>query len=58
MQGHYMKLLRKQTTCNLFNNEKIKPTNKPNLDQFNKPFDFEEIKQGIKRIKTNKDPRN
>ena len=44
MQDHYLKLLQKQTICNSFNNEKIKPRNKLNLDQLNKPFDFEEIK--------------
>ena len=56
MQGHYMKLLQKQTVCNSFSNKKIKLTNKLNLDQLNKPFDFEEIKQGIKRLKTKKAP--
>ena len=40
--------------CNSFNNEKIKLRNKLNLDQLNKPFDLEEIKQGIKRLKTKK----
>ena len=54
MQDHYMKLLQKQTVCNSFNNEKIKLRNKLNLDQLNKPFDLEEIKQGIKRLKTKK----
>ena len=52
MQDHFMKLLQKQTVCNSFNNKKIKPRNKVNLDQLNKPFDLEEIKQGIKRLKT------
>ena len=47
-----MKLLQKQTVCNSFNNEKIKPRNKHNVDQLNKPFDLEEIKRGIKRLKT------
>ena len=28
MQDHYMKLLQKQTVCDSFNNEKIKPRNK------------------------------
>ena len=51
---HYMKLLQKQTVCNSFNNEKIKLRNKLNLDQLNKPFDLEEIKQGIKSLKTKK----
>ena len=54
MQVHYMKLLQKQIVCNSFNNEKIKLRNKLNLDQLNKPFDLEEIKQGIKRLKTKK----
>ena len=54
MQDHYMKLLQKQTVCNSFNNEKIKLRNKLNLDQLNKPFDLEEIKQEIKRFKTKK----
>ena len=52
MQDHFMKLLQTQTVCNSFNNKKIKPRNKINLDQLNKPFDLEEIKQGIKRLKT------
>ena len=56
MQGHYMKLLQKQAVCNSFNNEKIKLRNKLNLDQLNKPFDLEEIKQGIKRLRTKKTP--
>ena len=56
MQVHYMKLLQKQIVCNSFNNEKIKLRNKLNLDQLNKPFDLEEIKQGIKRPKTKKAP--
>ena len=51
-----MKLLQKQIVCNLFNNEKIKFRNKLNLDQLNEPFDLEEIKQGIKRLKTKKAP--
>ena len=38
IQDHYMKLLQKQTVCNSFNNEKMKPMNKLNLDQLNKPF--------------------
>ena len=46
MQDHYMKLLQTQSVCNSFNNEKIKPGNKLNPDQLNKPFDLEEIKQG------------
>ena len=54
MQDCYMKLLQKQTFCYSFNNEKIKPRNKLNLDQLNKPFDLEEIKQRIKRLKTRK----
>ena len=51
IQDHYMKLLQKQTVCNSFNNEKMKPRNKLNLDQLNKPFDLEEIKQEIKNSK-------
>ena len=51
MQDYYMKLLQNQTVCNSFNNEKIKLRNKLNLDQPNKPFDLEDIKQGIKRLK-------
>ena len=54
MQDHYMKLLQIQKACNSFNNEKIKLRNKLNLDQLNKPFDLEEIKQGIKILKTKK----
>ena len=54
MQDHYMKILQKQTVCNSFNKEKIKLRNKLNLGQLNKPFDLEEIKQGIKRLKTKK----
>ena len=54
MQDHYTKLLQKQTACNLLNNKEIKLRNKLNLDQPNKPFDLEEIKQGIKRLKTKK----
>ena len=53
-QDHYMKILQKQTVCNSFNKEKIKLRNKLNLGQLNKPFDLEEIKQGIKRLKTKK----
>ena len=56
MQDHYMKILQKQTVCNSFNKEKIKLRNKLNLGQLNKPFDLEEIKQGIKRLKTKKAP--
>ena len=56
MQDHYMKLLQRQRVCNSFNNEKIKPRNKFNLDQLNKPFDFEETKQRIERLKTKKAP--
>ena len=56
MQDHYMKLLQKQTVCNSFNNEKIKLRNKLNLDQLNKPFDLEEIKEGVRRLKTKKTP--
>ena len=47
MQDHYIKLLQKQTVCNSFNNEKIKPRDTLNLAQLNKPSDLEEIKQGI-----------
>ena len=56
MQDHYMKVLQKQTVCVSFNNEKIKPRNKLNLDQLNKPFGLEEIKQEIKRLKTKNAP--
>ena len=56
MQDYYMKLLQKQIVCNSFNNEKIKLRNKLNLDQLNKPFDLEEIIQGIKRLKAKKAP--
>ena len=60
MQDHYMNLLqkkkKKKIVRNSFNNEKIKPRNEFNLDQLNKPFDLEEIKQGIKRLKTKKAP--
>ena len=56
MQDHYMKLLQKQTVCNSFNNEKIKPRNKLNFHQLNKPFDLAEIKQEIKRLTTEKAP--
>ena len=56
MQEHYMKLLQKQTVCNSFNNGKIKLRNKLNLDQLNKTFDLEEIKQEIKSLKTKKSP--
>ena len=51
-----MKLLQKRTVSNSFNNDKIKPRNKLNLDQLNKPFNLEETKQGIKRLKTKKAP--
>ena len=51
-----MKLSQNQIVCNSFNNEKIKPGNKPNLDKLNPAFDLEEIKQGIKRLKTKKAP--
>ena len=51
-----MKLLQKQIVCNSFNNKKIKPRNKLNLDLLNKPFDLEEIKEGVKRLKTKKAP--
>ena len=44
MQDHYTKLLPKPTVCNSFNNKKIKPRNKLNLDQLDKPSDLEEIK--------------
>ena len=56
MQDHYMKILQRQRVCNSFNNEKIKPRNKFNLDQLNKPFDFEETKQRNERLKTKKAP--
>ena len=56
MQEHYMKLLQKQTVCNSFNNEKIKLRNKLNVNQLNKPFDLEEIKQRIIKLKTKKSP--
>ena len=56
MQDHFMKLLQKETVCNSFNNEKIKLRNKLNLDQLNKPFDLEEIKEGVRRLKTKKTP--
>ena len=46
-----MKLLQKQIACNLFNNE-----NKLNFDQLNKSFDSEEMKQGIKRLKSKRNP--
>ena len=49
-----MKLLQKQTVCNSFNSEKIKLRSKLNLGQLNKPF--EEIKQGIKRLKAKQVP--
>ena len=45
-----------KTVCNSFNNEKIKLTSKLDLDQLNKPFDLEEIKPGIKRLKAKKVP--
>ena len=51
-----MKLLQKQIVCSSFNNKKIKPRNKLNLDLLNKPFDLEEMKQGVKRLKTTKAP--
>ena len=57
-QDHYMKILQKQTVCNSFNNEKIKLTSKLDLDQLNEPFDLEEIKPGIKRLKAKKVPGN
>ena len=56
MQDHYMKLLQRQRVFNSFNNEKIKPRNKFNLDQLNKPFDFEETKQRTERLKTKEAP--
>ena len=46
-----------QIVYNSFSNEQIKARNKINLDQLNKHFDLEEIKQGIKRLKTKKVPR-
>ena len=52
MQDHYVKLLQNQTVCINSFNKKIKPRNKLNTDQLNKPFDLEEIKQRIKRLKT------
>ena len=45
-----------QTVCNSSNKEKTKPRNKLNLDQLNKPFNLEEIKQGIKKFKSKKVP--
>ena len=56
MQAHCMKLLWKQRVCNSFNNEKMKPRNNINLNQINESSDFEEIKQGIKRLKTKNSP--
>ena len=56
MQEHYMKLLQKQTVCNSFNNEKIKLRNKLNVNQLNKPFDLEEIKQRIIKLNSKKSP--
>ena len=55
----------KTTTWNSYKNKqivihsitkKINPRNKLNLGQLNKPFDLEEIKQGIKRFKTKEAP--
>ena len=54
MQDHYMKLIQKQIVYNSFNNEKRQPRNELNLGQLNKLFVLEEIKQGIKRLKTKK----
>ena len=51
-----MKFLQKQTVWNSSNKEKIKLRNKLNLDQLNKPFDLEEIKQVIKKFKSKKVP--
>ena len=51
-----MKFLQKQTVCNSSNKEKIKPRAKLNLDQLNKPFELEEIKQEIKKLKSKKVP--
>ena len=56
MQDNHMKLSQNQIVCNSFNNEKIKPGNKPNIDKLNQAFDLEEIKQGVKRLKTKKAP--
>ena len=56
MRNHYMKFLQKQTVWNSSNKEKIKLRNKLNLDQLNKPFDLEEIKQVIKKFKSKKVP--
>ena len=56
LQSHYIQLLQKQADCSLFNIDKIKPRNKLNLDQLNKPLRLEEIKQGIKRLKKKKAP--
>ena len=56
LQSDYIQLLQKQADCNLFNIHKIKPRNKLNLDQLNKPLRLEEIKQGIKRLKKKKAP--
>ena len=56
MQDHYTTLLQKQTVCDSFNDKKIKLRNKLNLDQLNKPFGLEKIKQGIKRLKTKTAP--
>ena len=52
MQDHYMKLLQKHTVCNSFNNEKLKPSNKLNLDQLNKPFLI--LKKSNKELKSSK----
>ena len=38
-----MKLLQKQTVCNSFDSETIKPRNKLKRDQLSKPFVLEEI---------------
>ena len=46
----------KNKVCDSFNDKEIKLRNKLNLDQLNKPFDLEEIKQGIKRLKTKTAP--
>ena len=41
-------------SLNSFNNDKIKPSNKINLDKLNSPFDIEEIKQRIRvKVPTN-----
>ena len=51
-----MKLLQKQAVFNSSYNEKIKSRNNLNLDQLNKPFDLEQNKQVIKKLKTKKAP--